>query len=137
MANYSYSQLIVWQRAMELVVACYELTSDFPLSEQFGLTSQMRRSAVSIPSNIAEGRSRRTRNEFLHFLRIAFGSGAELETQIEIAKRIGMGKLINLSQVENLLEEVMKMLNTMIRRIQPPREIRDPNAANEASKAIH
>ena len=77
---------------MELVVAVYSLTADFPKEEIYGLTAQMRRSAVSIPSNIAEGRRRNTEKDFARFLSIAFGSGAELETQVEIAKMLKYGK---------------------------------------------
>lgn len=76
----SFKQLVVWQRAMELAEEVYRLTESLPSSERFGLISQIRRSAVSIPSNIAEGRQRGTRKDFAQFLRIADGSAAELET---------------------------------------------------------
>lgn len=109
----SYKELIVWQKAMDLVVAVYNLTEKFPQSELYGLTSQMRRSAVSIPSNIAEGRKRGTRKEFHNFIVIAYGSGAELETQIEIVKRLPFGKNLDFSKIDALLNEVMRMLNTM------------------------
>ena len=79
----------------------------------------MRRSAVSIPSNIAEGRFRGTKKDFTQFLRIAYGSGAELETQIEIAKKLLKTKNIDYSQTQNLLDEVMRMLNAMIRKMTP------------------
>ena len=111
---YSYKDLTVWQRAMELVVAVYELTEYYSKSELYGLTSQTRRAAVSVPSNIAEGRFRGTRKDFLQFLRISYSSGAELETQIEIAKRLSFGKNLNYKRVDSLLLEVMKMLNSMI-----------------------
>lgn len=110
----SYKDLIVWQRSMDLVVAIYELTNKFPKSELYGLTSQMRRCAISIPSNIAEGRRRGTRKDYRQFLIIAYGSGAELETQIEIAKKLLFGKNLNYFRVDSLLNEVMKMLNKMI-----------------------
>ena len=112
---HSYKDLIVWQRSMELVVALYELTEKYPKEEIYGLTSQTRRSGVSIPSNIAEGRYRGTKKDYLQFLRIAYGSGAELETQIEIAKRLTTTKNLDFITVDSLLEEVMKMLNKMIR----------------------
>jgi four helix bundle protein len=80
----SYKDLIVWQRAMELVVEIYKLTDKFPKEEIYGIISQMRRCAISIPSNIAEGRRRDGKKDFRRFLIIAYGSGAELETQIEI-----------------------------------------------------
>lgn len=114
----SYKDLIVWQKSLELVVAVYELTDQFPKSEMYGLTSQMRRAAVSIPSNIAEGRRRGSRRDFRHFLLIAFGSGSELETQIEIVKRLQFGKDIDYHKVDNLLIEVMRMLNKMTSSLQ-------------------
>ncbi len=110
----SYRNLIVWQKAMDMVVLLYEQTENFPKTEQYGLTSQMRRAAISIPSNIAEGRRRGTDKEFRHFLHIAYGSGAELETQLEICKRLVWGKKISLTPIELLLSEVMKMLNRLI-----------------------
>jgi len=91
----SYKNLIVWQKSVELAVEVYELTDRFPKSEIFGLTSQMRRAAVSIPSNIAEGRRRLTQKEFIHFLTISYGSGAELETQLEISKKLSFSKNLN------------------------------------------
>ncbi len=96
---------------MELVVVIYELTEQYPKSEIYGLVSQMRRSAVSIPSNIAEGRRRRSRKEYNQFLLIAYGSGAELETQIEISKRLPFGFGLNFVKVDRLLDEVMRILN--------------------------
>ena len=110
----SYKQLIVWQKSVELVIAVYELTEKFPREELFGLTSQMRRAAVSIPSNIAEGKLRKNKKECRQFFQIAFGSGGELETQIEISKRLLKTKNLNYNKVDSELEEVMKMLNTFI-----------------------
>jgi four helix bundle protein len=83
----SFRDLTVWQLGMQLTEQVYRLTADFPKSETYGLSSQMRRSAVSIPSNIAEGQGRDSTKEFLHFLAIAFGSICELETQIVLAHR--------------------------------------------------
>ena len=111
----SYKNLIVWQRSIELVVEIYNLTDKFPKTEIYGLTSQMRRSAVSIPSNIAEGRRRGYQKEFTHFLTISYGSGAELETQLEISKRLSFLNDSEYKKAEQLLEEVMKMLNKLIR----------------------
>lgn len=88
--NFSFKQLRVWQDAVDLVVSCYERTSSFPVAERFGLQQQMRRSAVSIPANIAEGHARRGPGEFLHFISIALGSQAELETLIEISRRLDL-----------------------------------------------
>jgi len=107
----SHKDLIVWQKSMDLVVRVYALTKSFPKEEIYGLTSQMKRAVISIPSNIAEGRRRGSRKDYHHFLVIAYGSGAELETQIEIAKRLPFGQSLNYTQVDSLLNEVMRMLN--------------------------
>ena len=114
----SYKDLIVWQKSVELVTAVYDLTDRFPRSEMYGLVSQMRRAAVSIPSNVAEGRRRSSRKDFRNFLLNAFGSGAELETQVEIAIRLGFGKNSDYSRVDGLLDEVMRMLNKMVSNLQ-------------------
>ena len=106
-----YKTLIVWQKSMGLVIKIYELTADFPDSEKFGLVSQVRRSAISIPSNLAEGSRRKQGLEKNNFLRIAFGSAAELETQLEISKRLSFGNKNKYSEIENLLIEILKMLN--------------------------
>lgn len=113
----SYRDLIVWQKAMELVVAVYELTAHFPKEEVYGMAMQMKRSAVSIPSNIAEGSRRGSRKDFRHFLITAYGSGAELETQVEIVKRLPFGKNFDYGAVESKLDEVMRMLNRMCREL--------------------
>lgn len=114
---HSYKDLTVWERAIETVESVYELTDSFPTEEKFGLSSQMRRSSVSIPSNIAEGRYRGSRKDFAHFLQIAFASEAELETQLEISKRLELGKKENKEEVEELPEEVMKMLNVILKKV--------------------
>jgi len=111
MGSRNYKDLLVWQKAAELSVLIYELTDSFPKSELFGITSQMRRSSISIPSNIAEGSKRGTKKDFLYFLGISIGSGAELETQIYIAKRLPFGKNLSFQKAEDLLDEIMKMLN--------------------------
>lgn len=116
---HSYKELTVWQRAMELVSQIYALTGRFPKEEVYGLSSQIRRAAVAIPSNIAEGRYRGTKKDYTHFLRIAYGSGAELETLLEIAKKLPDTKGLRFVQADTLLEEVMKMLNAMIRNMNP------------------
>lgn len=113
MKQKSYRDLIVWQKSIKLVIETYELTNRFPENERFGLISQMRRAAVSIPSNIAEA-SRRRGKDAKQLLLIAFGSGSELETQIEISRRLVETKALDYSKVDNLLEEVMKMLNKMV-----------------------
>jgi four helix bundle protein len=117
--THGYQKLIVWQKAMQLVCTIYEISKAFPSEERYGLVSQMRRCAISIPSNIAEGRRRGTRADYAHFLRIAFGSGAELETQIEICKRLSHLQHISFIQSESLLDEIMRMLNAFIVRLNP------------------
>ena len=114
----SYKELIVWQKSVELSVRVYILTEQYPKEEIYGLTSQMRRASVSIASNIAEGRCRGTRKDFSQFLRVAFGSGAELETQIEISKRLPKTSAFDYTIIDSLLAEVMRMLNSMIGKLQ-------------------
>ena len=114
----SYKELIVWQKSIELVVTMYEITEKFPKSELFGLISQMRRAAVSIPSNIAEGSRRRSIKDSSHFYTIAFASGAELETQIEIVKHLPFSKNMSFTRIDQLLDEVMRMLNKLAYRIE-------------------
>lgn len=116
----SYRDLVVWQKSMDLVVAVYALTDHYPTSELYGLTSQTRRSAVSIPSNIAEGKYRHTRKDYHNFLIKAYASGAELETQIEIAKRLSWGSQLDFLSVDRFLDEVMRMLNKMTSELNAP-----------------
>ncbi len=114
MLVHNYEKLIVWQKAMDLVAEVYKFTAEFPKAEVYGLSSQMRRSAVSIPSNIAEGSRRKTKKDFSHFLIISFGSGSELDTQLKIAKRLKFVTIEEYEKVQALLEEVMRMLNKLI-----------------------
>jgi len=110
----SHKDLIVWQKASKLAVSMYLLTEKFPKSEVFGLTSQIRRAAVSIPSNIAEGHGRGGPKEFLNFLRISYGSTLELQTQIEIAKQLPFSLKLDYNDIEVKIDEVMRMLRSMI-----------------------
>lgn len=113
----SYKDLIIWQKGIELVKMVYQLSNNFPQSEVFGLTSQMRRCAVSIPSNIAEGWGRDSKKSFKQFLNIARGSLLELETQIIIAEMLGyLNKNENLIISELVVEE-SKMLNSFINKL--------------------
>ncbi len=114
---HSHRDLIVWQRSMDLAVAVYALTEKYPKSELYGLVSQSRRCSVSVPSNIAEGRRRSSKAELARFLTIAYASGAELETQIELVKRLPFGKDLDFALVDSLLNEVMRMLNAMLRNL--------------------
>jgi len=113
----SYKSLIVWQKSIKLVKLVYKLTQAFPNEEKFGLTSQIRRAAVSIPSNIAEGQARRTTGDYIRFVSMAEGSLAELETQLIIA--IDLGFCINSDNAEcfSLLTEIRKMLNALRRSL--------------------
>ena len=112
----SYKDLIVWQKSMELVKEIYLITKQLPKEELFCLTSQLRRAVISIPSNIAEGKKRRTRNDFLQFLRFSSGSAAELETQLIIVKEIYPDIMVEKANI--LVEEVQKMLSTMIVKLE-------------------
>ncbi len=116
----SYKDLIVWQKAMELVVEIYKVTENFPKEELYSLTSQMRRCAISIPSNIAEGSGRGTRRDYAQFLRMSLGSCNELSTQIEIAKRLPKTKIFNYSDAEKLIEEISKILKVIIGKLLAP-----------------
>jgi four helix bundle protein len=113
----SYKDLQVWNRSMALVKDIYSLTNKFPSSERFGLTSQMQRSAVSIPSNIAEGRLRVGEKSFIQFLLIALGSCAELQTQIIITREIGYSKDLEAKKIEEEIEEIMKMISSLIKKL--------------------
>lgn len=114
----SYRDLKVWRHAIDLAEAAYSLTRDFPNAELYGLTSQMRRAAVSIAANIAEGHGRETTASFIHFLRVSQGSVKELETHLIIAQRL---ELTSSSDAESLLgrcDELGKMLRGLIRSLQ-------------------
>jgi len=112
--SYSYKDLIAWQRAMELVVAVYRVTADFPKEERFGLVSQLRRAAVSVPSNIAEGQGRTTPGEFKLFLGQARGSLMEVETQMDIASRLEMLEAGQFESVTSLTNKVGRLLNGLL-----------------------
>ena len=107
----SYGELIAWQKAMDLVQSVYEAVRTFPKEEIYGLTSQIRRAAVSIPSNIAEGQGRKSINEFLHHLSIAYGSLREVETQILIAGRLPYLSQEKINQLLELSAEVGRLIN--------------------------
>lgn len=113
----SYKDLTVWQKAYKLSLIVYRLTKTFPKAELYALVSQMRRAAVSVPSNIAEGYCRQRKLEYIQFLLIAFASGAELETQLLISKDLGYLSGEDFNKANNLLQEVMKMLNSLISKI--------------------
>ena len=114
----SYRDLVVWKRAIEMTTAVYALTLGFPREEIYGLTSQIRRASVSVASNIAEGRGRLTPGEFRQFLGTAQGSNFEVQTQLEVARVLGLGNITSLDKAELLSIEVGKMLSALIASIQ-------------------
>lgn len=112
-----YKELIVWQKSMDLVEEIYILLQTFPKEEMFALTNQMKRSAVSIPSNIAEGEQRNSDKDFVKFLFIARGSNAELQTQLYIALRLGYITNEQAEKAMDLCTEIAKMLNSLISKL--------------------
>ena len=117
MTSKNYKGLIVWQRSMELVLEIYKITRSFPPEELYSLTAQMKRAAVSIPSNIAEGQQRNSKKDFVKFLIIARGSNAELETQTEISLRLGYLDNGSALYVTQKCTEIGKMLNSLISKL--------------------
>ncbi len=117
MALQSYRDLIAWQKSFELAITVFNLTKHFPKSELYGLVSQMRRAAFAIPSNIAEGYARQHRAEYVQFLSIAYSSGAELETQLLLAKKLGLAPAEKFQKSEELMSETMRLLNGLIRKL--------------------
>jgi|SRR5208282_2750693 len=117
----TYEDLKVWRRAMDLVLEVYRSTSLFPKQEIYGLTSQMRRSAVSVPSNIAEGKGRFSRKELLQFLFHARGSLLELQTQITIGRELGFLAAEDGKKLADLASEVGRLLNGLVNRFQDER----------------
>ena len=113
----SFRDLQVWQQSMELAVAVYRLTQNFPREEAFGLTSQLRHSAISVPSNVAEGHGRMNPREFRHFLLIARASNCELQTQLELSGALGFAETQLLSETQSLSHEVEKMLFALLGKL--------------------
>jgi four helix bundle protein len=111
-----YRNLIAWQKSMDLAEQIYRETAFYPVQERYGMTAQMRRAAISIPSNVAEGQGRRsTDDEFIRFLQIALGSLCELETQLELSSRLKLITPDRAKQVQPSLEEVGRLLNGLIK----------------------
>jgi len=113
----SYRELIAWQKAMTFVTEIYRVTQEFPRSELYGLTSQLRRAAVSVPSNIAEGQARFSQKEFHHSLSQARGSLAEIETQVSIAKELGYLPAAKASDLLSQEDELGRILNGLLSAI--------------------
>ena len=114
----NYKDMLVWQKGVEIADATYSLTKNFPTDERFGLSQQMHRSAVSVPSNIAEGFCRQHTKEYVQFCHIALGSCAELETQLLIAKRRGFVEEDKFVFLQDLIDHESKMLMNLIRSLQ-------------------
>ena len=122
-----YKQLTVWQKAMELVTEVYTVTADFPECERFGLVSQLRKAAVLIPSNIAEGQGRSSTGEFKQFLGHARGSLFEVETQTLIAENLSLTTTARTQLLRQLIEEVGRLLNGLLRSLETSRQSRATN----------
>lgn len=115
----NFKELIIWQKGINITMAAYELTMTFPKEETYNLISQIRRSAVSIPSNIAEGNSRDSENDKHRFMEIALGSAFELETQLIIASKLNYGKIELVNSLINLIDEEQKMLMAYMKKLKP------------------
>jgi four helix bundle protein len=113
----SYKDLVVWQRSFDLSLGIYKLTRDFPTEEMYGLSSQLRRASVSIPSNLAEGYGRGSRRDYRNFVAMARGSVLELQTQLAIAKELGFGQPASMQKVQTQAEEVGKMLWALFQKL--------------------
>ena len=113
----SYKEQFIWKKAIDLSVRCYKLTEYFPKSEIYGITSQIRRCSVSIPSNIAEGYGRKGKGEYVHFLHIALGSARELDTQLIIALKVELAKKVYIESVIKDVDEVQRLLVSSINKL--------------------
>jgi four helix bundle protein len=113
----SYKDLHVWQRSIQMTVALYRCTEQFPSEERFGLTSQLRRAAVSVASNIAEGYGRGTSGEYKHFIGMARGSNCEVQTQLVIAKELGFRTPDHLKAADHLSQEISRMLTALMHKL--------------------
>ena len=113
----SYRDLLIWQKGMALAKQIYLMTRAFPEDERFGPITQMRRAAVSVPSNIAEGQARQGRNEFVQFLSYAEGSLAELDTQLKLADDLGSCRNVNVPQTVGMVVELQKMIASLRRKV--------------------
>ncbi|MDQ6432878.1 four helix bundle protein [Mesorhizobium sp. LHD-90] len=114
----SYKDLVVWKASVELAVTCYSMTKSFPSSEVYAMTSQIRRSSVSIAANIAEGHGRENTGSFIQFLRVAQGSLKELETHLVISGRVGLMPDTDVARLLSQADEIGKMLRSMVRSLQ-------------------
>jgi four helix bundle protein len=113
----SYKELLAYQKSYKLALMIYDITTKFPESEKYGLVSQLRRAAVSVPSNISEGYRRGSRKEYTQFLKMSLGSNAELETQLSLAKDLGYIDADSFKKVYDMNEEVGRLLSSYIKKI--------------------
>jgi four helix bundle protein len=127
----SFRELLVWQKGVQLSVLIYRLSKQFPREETYGLSNQMRRAAVSIPSNIAEGAGRLNTREYKQYLGVARGSSFELQTQLTIARELGFGDIEQLREAESICDEIGRMLFGVIQAIGAQHE--EPTAASPHS----
>jgi four helix bundle protein len=112
-----FKKLAAWQKSMVAARHCFEATKHLPREQRYGLQSQMRRAAISIPSNIAEGAGRRSNREFARFLRIAYGSSCELETQALLALDLDLGSSLQLTRLLTMIDEIQRILTKLIDRV--------------------
>jgi four helix bundle protein len=117
MAGTTHKDLVVWQRGMDLVLQCYELTGTLPSDERFGLIAQMRRAAVSVPANLSEGHARRSRRAYANHVSIALGSQSELETLVELCRRLHFCSITALDRFESDLQAVGRLLFGLYRSL--------------------
>ena len=115
----NFKELIIWQKGIEITMSVYEITKDFPKEETYNLISQIRRSAVSVPSNIAEGNSRNSEKDKHRFMEIALGSTFELETQLILASKLNYGKSEQFESLLSSIDEEQKMLMSYMKKIKP------------------
>lgn len=117
----THKDLLVWKKGIDLVEQIYKFTKQFPKEELYGITNQMRRCAVSIPANIAEGSGRKNKAEFIQFLHIALGSASELETHLIISQRLGFLSINSYDEIMNALNEIIKMICGLINSLNSTR----------------
>lgn len=117
----THKDLLVWKKSLDLVEQIYKFTKQFPKEELYGITNQMRRCAVSIPANIAEGSGRKNKAEFVQFLHIALGSASELETHLIISQRLGFLSINSYDEIMNALNEIIKMTCGLINSLNSTR----------------
>ena len=113
----NYKDLLAYQKSYEVALLGYKVTSEFPSSEMYGLVSQVRRAAISVPSNISEGYRRGSQKEYIHFLKISLGSNSELETQLSLSRDLGFIHNNRFSEVHGLNEEVGRLLSSYVTRL--------------------